>query len=102
MNRQIAKLDQMLQQTRTPENRYSMSGESTKKYNEASDDIQKCKYLSLIIIVETIFTISYYMVFINYIFKIHSYIFILASIQFRIYNFVLYFFITDLLIILQT
>lgn len=46
MNRQIAKLDQMLQQTRTPENRYSMSGESTKKYNEASDDIQKCKYLS--------------------------------------------------------
>ncbi|XP_025266640.1 DNA topoisomerase 2-binding protein 1-A isoform X3 [Camponotus floridanus] len=42
INMQIAKLDQMLQQTRTPENRYSMSGESTKKYNEASDDIQKC------------------------------------------------------------
>ncbi|CAL1689646.1 unnamed protein product [Lasius platythorax] len=44
INMQIAKLDQMLQQTsRTPENRYSISGESAKKYNvEASDDIQKC------------------------------------------------------------
>ncbi|XP_072746156.1 DNA topoisomerase 2-binding protein 1-A isoform X2 [Anoplolepis gracilipes] len=42
INMQIAKLDQMLQQTRTPENRYSLSGESAKKYNEASDDIQKC------------------------------------------------------------
>lgn len=43
-NRQIAKLDQMLQQTRTPENRYSLSGESAKKYKEVPDDIQKCEY----------------------------------------------------------
>ncbi|XP_050451407.1 DNA topoisomerase 2-binding protein 1-A isoform X2 [Cataglyphis hispanica] len=42
INMQIAKLDQMLQQTRTPENRYSLSGESAKKYKEVPDDIQKC------------------------------------------------------------
>lgn len=46
----------MLQQTRTPENRYSLSGENAKKYNETSDDIQKCKYslLIYIIIIESI------------------------------------------------
>jgi len=45
MNRQIAQLDQMLQRTSsTPENRYSLSGENAKKYNETSDHIQKCQY----------------------------------------------------------
>ncbi|KAL6258449.1 hypothetical protein P5V15_010405 [Pogonomyrmex californicus] len=44
INMQIAQLDQMLQRTSsTPENRYSLSGENTKKYNiEVSDHIQKC------------------------------------------------------------
>ncbi|XP_029163393.1 DNA topoisomerase 2-binding protein 1-A isoform X2 [Nylanderia fulva] len=44
INMQIAKLDQILQQTsRNSENRYSISGESTNKYDvETSDDIQKC------------------------------------------------------------
>ncbi|TGZ37603.1 DNA topoisomerase 2-binding protein 1 [Temnothorax longispinosus] len=42
INMQIAQLDQVLQRTSsTPENRYSLSGENAKKYNEASDDIQK-------------------------------------------------------------
>jgi len=46
INRQIAQLDQVLQRTSsTPENRYSLSGENAKKYNEASDHIQKCEYL---------------------------------------------------------
>ncbi|XP_018339764.1 PREDICTED: DNA topoisomerase 2-binding protein 1-A isoform X3 [Trachymyrmex septentrionalis] len=43
INMQIAQLDQVLQRTSsTPENRYSLSGENAKKYNEASDHIQKC------------------------------------------------------------
>ncbi|KAL0125656.1 hypothetical protein PUN28_004619 [Cardiocondyla obscurior] len=43
INMQIAQLDQVLQRTsNTPENRYSLSGESVKNYNEASDHIQKC------------------------------------------------------------
>jgi len=46
INRQIAQLDQVLQRTSsTPENRYSLSGENAKKYNETSDHIQKCEYL---------------------------------------------------------
>lgn len=43
INMQIAQLDQVLQRTsNTPENRYSLSGENAKKYNETSDHIQKC------------------------------------------------------------
>ncbi|XP_018314728.1 DNA topoisomerase 2-binding protein 1-A isoform X2 [Mycetomoellerius zeteki] len=43
INMQIAQLDQVLQRTSsTPENRYSLSGENAKKYNETSDHIQKC------------------------------------------------------------
>ncbi|KAH0952086.1 hypothetical protein HN011_008630 [Eciton burchellii] len=45
INMQIAQLDQVLQRTlSTPENRYSLSGENTKKYDdvEAPDHIQKC------------------------------------------------------------
>ncbi|RLU18231.1 hypothetical protein DMN91_008587 [Ooceraea biroi] len=44
INMQIAQLDQVLQRTSsTPENRYSLSGENAKKYNdaEAPDHIQK-------------------------------------------------------------
>ncbi|KYM95649.1 DNA topoisomerase 2-binding protein 1-A [Cyphomyrmex costatus] len=43
INMQIAQLDKVLQRTSsTPENRYSLSGENAKKYNETSDHIQKC------------------------------------------------------------
>jgi len=56
-NRQIAQLDQVLQRTsNTPENRYSLSGENTKKYDdvEVPDHIQKCTYSYVVYIYKQI------------------------------------------------